>query len=157
MSARIAMVGGPADGRTFTVPGDPPMLWRVPIDQPITAAFFDDPADLAPMPVADYRLLLDHEWPSRASDGAYRYEYVSTPAPPHPVQSRPTPTLDELAEMTCDPSPAAYPDRRRHLLACRIQHSLRRDGRLTQAERDVLDQLTLAHVRAALEERRAGA
>lgn len=149
----MVMVGGPADGRTFTLAADePPMQWRVVIEQSVTL-FPCDPLDFSVPPVADYRLLLEQGWPSRTDDGAYRYGYVSTPAAPHYGQSRPTPMLDELAGMTRDPSPAAYPDGRAHLLACRTRHSLRRDDRLTPAERAAVDEITLEHVRAALRER----
>lgn len=151
----MVMVGGPADGRTFTLAAnDPPPFWRVPVVERPLLAFLDDLADFTVPPVARYRLLFEQGWPSRDDEGSYRYGYVSTPAPPHPRQSRPTPTLDELAAILRDPSPAAYPDGRAHLLACRIRHSLRRDAGLNPQERATADGVTLAHVRAALRERR---
>jgi hypothetical protein len=66
---------------------------------------------------------------------------------PHPRQTRPTPTVDELAAMTRDPQRTAYPDTRSHLLACRTRHSLRRDAGLNPEEKDVMLDVTWARIR----------
>ena len=155
MPTSIVLIGGPADGRTYDLPDDqPPPLWLVPAPAPITRALFDPALALAPVPVAEYQPRWEYGAPSRDDTGAYRYEHRGTPPPPHPRHDRPTPTLDELADMTRDPTPAAYPDARAHLLACRTRHSLRRDAHLTPTETAAANAVALADIRRALAERR---
>lgn len=144
----ITFVGGPADGRTYAIPNSrPPLVYLIPIEQPIASLFSADAFDLQPMRAAEYEPLLDNGWPSRTSDGTYRYGYRATPEPPHPGQSQPTPTLDELAAMHADPPRTAYPDSRSHLLACRTRYSLRRDARMSEAERQIIAAATWDHIR----------
>lgn len=155
MSITMVFVGGPADGRLLTIPDDqPPPLYLIPLVPPVAELF----TTAVPQPTltraAEYEPVWENGWPSRDDSGAVRYRYRGTPAPPHLVQSRPTPNLDELASMVRDPEPAAYSTSAEHLLACRIRYSLRRDARLSPDERACTDAVTLAHMRAALAERR---
>lgn len=151
MGITITLVGGPADGRSFALPGDtPPPTYFIPIEQPVTALLFGDLDDTPHfLPAAEYEPLLDRGYPSRTDDGTYRFTYRRTPEPHHPGQRRPTPTLDELADMHRDPPRTAYPDQKSFLLACRIRHSLRRDAGLNDAERTVVLDGSWEHIRQA--------
>jgi hypothetical protein len=156
VSIHLDLIGGPADGQSFAVPDDqPPYLWRVPIPAPI-ADLFRDLSELVMPRVAEYEPLLEGGWRSITDEGHHRYRYRGTPEP-HVRQSRPTPTVDELAVMVRDPARTAYPSGAAHLLACRTRFSLNRDGRLNPEERAAIDTVAWAHVRGALEERRRGA
>lgn len=156
MSIAITFVGGPADGILMAIPYDqPPPLWRMPITPSITELVLDDLADPITLRAAEYEPLREKGQQSFDREGHYRYRYRGTPEPPHPGQTRPTPTVDELAEMFRDPPRTAYLDSRSHLLACRTRFSLRRDARLNPEERAAVDRLTLGHVvLAELDERR---
>jgi hypothetical protein len=152
----INLVGGPDDGRSIAVPNDvPPLMYLIPIEQPIACLDFDSPLDLLqPLRTAEYRPVADRFGRlSRTDDGAYRYAYRNTFEPPHSGQSRPTPTLEELAEMRHEPPLAAYPDKPSHLLACRTRYSLRRDARPNEEERAVSRRITLEHAQEMLRER----
>jgi hypothetical protein len=148
----IELVGGPADGRILAIRNDqPPPLYRIPIPSGPLPGFFlhpgEDPDYMPSLTAAEYEPIRENGWPSRTDDGTYRYQYRGTPQPPHPGQRRPTPTVDELAAMTCDPAPTAYPNTRAHLLACRTRHSLRRDARLTRQEQDAVNAVFWDHIR----------
>jgi hypothetical protein len=140
MGMTIALVGGPADGRRFDIPNDePPFRYYVPIERPFTFDLTnpDSPFEFARLDRAEYEPMLEHGWLSRADDGAIRYRYCTPPAPLHPGQSQPSPSLEELAAMPRDPMPVAYPDHRSFLLACRTRYSLRRDADANPEEQRV--------------------
>jgi hypothetical protein len=151
MSIAIALIGGPADGRDIILPDNaPPYRYRVVIEKPLAVILgLDDPFDITnrPYSVAEYEPILEQGWPSLTDDGRYRYGYHGMEPEPHPRQSRPTPTVDELATMTRDPQPTAYPDGRSHLLGCRVRHSLRRDARLSPEEQRAVNAVTWDRIR----------
>jgi hypothetical protein len=155
VSIAIILIGGPADGTLLAIPDDrPPPLYLIPITSSITELSLYGPDEPFPLRAAEYQLLLEHGRPAFDGEGHYRYQYRGTPSPPHPGQTRPTPTVDELAEMFRDPLRSAYPDSRAHLLACRTRFSLRRDARLNPEERTAANRPALEHALSALDERR---
>lgn len=73
----VVFVGGPQDGKSSTVQDEsmPPVL-RLAVEQGSPFSL-DEPPSLYPPSQATYRLMFDElGFPSRADDGAYRYEYT---------------------------------------------------------------------------------
>lgn len=156
MGLSIILSGGPADGRRVEIPNDqPPPLYLIPIVAPLNFSLLTiDPFLPSPTRVAEYEpVLAAGGWPSRSDDGSIRYRHRGTPEPLHPGQRRPSPTLDELAELRTDPPVTSYPSNEAHLLACRTRHSLSRDARLNPEEWAAVREVILADVVAALRER----
>jgi hypothetical protein len=155
MGITITLVGGPADGQSMTIPQDePPWTYFVPIYEPFEAGLITAGFDTPQMALAEYEPMRVGGWLSRDDDGTVRYSYRGTPAPIHTGQKRPSPSLEELAEMYRDPPPSSYPDGPSHLLACKVRFSLRRDARLNEAEKAVMLAGSWARIKAELAERR---
>lgn len=86
VATKIRLVGGPADGRTYTVPDAPPPLYQVPIVPSIAdlaASAFEPAASQA----ADYQPQLEDGCHRRASDGAYLYEHRAPTVSPEQRQA----------------------------------------------------------------------
>lgn len=156
MALTIILSGGPADGRRVAIPNDvPPSLYFIPLAAPLAFSFdLKDMAEASATRLAEYEPVYEYGWPSRTDDGSIRYRHRGTPEPLHPGQRRPSPTLEELAELVRDPLPSAYPSNEAHLLACRTRHSLRRDARLNPEEQAVWHAVAWADMMGAVEERR---
>lgn len=155
MGLTITLLGGPADGRRVAIPNDePPPLFFIPIAAPLSFSFdLSDMFEASATRLAEYEPVYEYGWPSRTDDGSVRYRHRGTPEPLHPGQRRPSPTLDELAELVRDPLPSSYPSNEAHLLACRTRHSLQRDARQNPEERAALDVVTWAHINGELRKR----
>ena len=85
VSVTIRLVGGPGDGRSFTLPDEhPPQRWLVALPRPLPE-FLAAPAwppTPTPIPSAEYEPLRENGWPRRADDGAYLYGHRVAPVPP---------------------------------------------------------------------------
>lgn len=74
MGIEIRFVGGPADGRTLTIPDDsPPPLYLIPEAKPLAALFADPGPSITR--AAEYEPLREDGWPRREDDGAYLYAH----------------------------------------------------------------------------------
>ncbi|WP_405848210.1 hypothetical protein OG211_12550 [Streptomyces niveus] len=83
MSIEIRLVGGPADGRSITIPdAEPPGLYRIPMPPPLAEWLATPDVEPAPIATADYEPLLGNGWPRRADDGAYLYGHRAPKASP---------------------------------------------------------------------------
>lgn len=79
---RIRFVGGPADGRTLTIPDDqPPPIYLVPIVPPVSA-LLASPLESEQLRAAEYEPQLQDGWPCRADDDAYLYVHRAAPVSP---------------------------------------------------------------------------
>ena len=87
MTVTIRFVGGPADGRTMTIPNEmPPPLYLIPILPTITDLLA---ASVSPEPTrtAEYEPLRDAFGPRLADDGAYLYGHRAKPPTPEEQRS----------------------------------------------------------------------
>lgn len=79
MSIEIRFVGGPADGRTLTVPDDvPPFRYLIPL-APSIADLVADPLDFSPIRTAEYEPQFEGGLFRVAGDGAYLYRHRAAP------------------------------------------------------------------------------
>lgn len=83
MSIQIRFVGGPADGRTMTIPNDePPPLYLVPQPPSVGDLLTAAAAEPTSIPVAEYEPFRDGGWPRRGDDGTYLYGHRPAPVTP---------------------------------------------------------------------------
>lgn len=83
MSISIRFVGGPADGRTCSIPDERlPPLYLIPAVPPLSDFLASPDADPAPIPVVEYEPVREGGWPRRADDGAYLYRHRVPPVSP---------------------------------------------------------------------------
>lgn len=85
MSVRIRFVGGPADGRSFTLPDEhPPPLYLVALPRPLPELLAEPagPPAFTPIPAAEYEPLRENGWLRRADDGTYLYGQRVAPVTP---------------------------------------------------------------------------
>lgn len=79
MGIAIRFVGGPADGRTLTIPNeDPPPLYLIPTPPPL-AELLTASLSPTPIPKAEYEPIHENGWPRRADDGAFLYGHRPAP------------------------------------------------------------------------------
>lgn len=77
MASVIRLVGGPADGQSFSLSTEvPPPLFLVPLTPPVSALLS---AECRPVEKAEYDLAWRDHWPDRAEDGAYLYRHRVKP------------------------------------------------------------------------------
>ncbi|MEV0220930.1 hypothetical protein [Streptomyces sp. NPDC050704] len=82
MSIEIRFVGGPADGRTLTIPADePPWRYFIPL-VPSLADLMADPFEPSPTQQAEYEPQFDGGRFRVADDGAYLYRHRAAPLTP---------------------------------------------------------------------------
>lgn len=85
MSITIRLVGGPADGRSFTLPDEqPPLRYLVALPRPVTELLTAPawPPPFTEIPTAEYEPLRENGWLRRADDGAYLYGQRTVPVSP---------------------------------------------------------------------------
>lgn len=79
MSITIRFVGGPADGRTLTIPDAvPPRLYLIPL-APSIAELMATSLDPTPTKKAEYEPQWEDSRFRRAADGAYLYQHRPKP------------------------------------------------------------------------------
>lgn len=79
MGITLRFVGGPADGRSMSVPRDePPPIFLIPVIPPVTDLLT---VHLGPTPIekAEYEPLREDGWPRRNDDGTYLYQHRPAP------------------------------------------------------------------------------
>ena len=79
MYIALRFVGGPADGRTMTIPNlEPPPLYLIPNPPPLSEALAN-PLEFAPIPTAEYVPILEGGEYQRTRDGVFLYRYRVAP------------------------------------------------------------------------------